>query len=230
MPTHITIASVEHEPQSWHQLAAWRTDKVTRIVEDLYDVAIQLPGYVGFYNGVGAGASIEEHFHFQFFQIPNGHGPFPLQQVAGDVEEQTKNVTFLTDNISTLVIDPQDYPLTAFRFCTEREKMVSAVVERIKKWNDVAGDSASANIVAIWEKKPNWEDKKLVIYLIPRNRFYSRSIGMAGVVGGLETLGEFIFCTEEENRIINTQGIDFDYMSSILRGVMPPNVERLNIK
>ena len=68
------------------------------------------------------------------------------------------------------------------------------------------------------------------MYLIPRNRFYSRSIGMAGIVGGLETLGEFIFCTEEENRIINTQGLNFEYMASILRGVKPPNVERLNKK
>jgi len=224
MPTHLTISSVEHEPQSWHK-ANWKTDKITRIVQDLYDVAVQLPGYVGFYNGVGAGASIEEHFHFQFFQIPNGHGQFPLQHVAIEVENNTKAAAMLADeNISTLVIDPQYYPLTAFRFRGDRKKTIKAIVERIKKWNTVAGTSASANITSIWESG------ELVIYLIPRNRFYSRSIGMAGIVGGLETLGEFIFCTEEENKIINTQGIDYDYMSLILKGVKPPNVERLNMR
>ena len=88
----------------------------------------------------------------------------------------------------------------------------------------MAGDSASANLTAIWE------NNQLVIYLVPRNRFYSRSIGMAGVVGGLEALGEFIFCTEEENKIINAQGIDYNYMATILKGVRPPNVERLNMR
>lgn len=230
MPTHITIASIEHEPQSWHSTVAWKSDKVYRIVRDLYDVASQLPGFVGFYNGVGAGASIEEHFHYQFFQIPNGHGLFPLQNIANLVETRTKASAMLADeNISTLVIDPQNYPLTCFRFRGDRGRTIQAVVERIRKWNTVAGDSASANVTAIWEKDEK-DQKSLVIYLIPRNRFFSRSIGMAGVVGGLETLGEFIFCTEEENRLINTQGVHYEYMTSILRGVKPPNVERLNTK
>ena len=226
MPTHLTISSIEHEPQSWHDVLFWKTDKITRIVQDLYDVAIQLPGYLGFYNGVGAGASIEEHFHFQFFKIPNGHGQFPLQHVANIVETRATKAAamFANENISTLVVDTRDYPLTSFRFRSDREKTIRAIVEWVKKWNSVAGDSASANLTAIWE------NNQLVIYLVPRNRFYSRSIGMAGVVGGLEALGEFIFCTEEENKIINAQGIDYNYMATILKGVRPPNVERLNMR
>src|SRR3989338_6062670 len=99
MPTHITIATTEHESQSWHRVTTWKTDKVTRIVQDLYDVASQLPGFVGFYNGVGSGASIEEHFHYQFFKIPSGHGQFPLQLVADEVESRTKAAAaMLTDD------------------------------------------------------------------------------------------------------------------------------------
>lgn len=225
MPTHIIIASVEHEPQSWHQVVTWKVDKVTRIIEDLYDVAIQLPGYVGFYNGVGSGASIEEHFHFQFFQIPGGHGMFPLQQIATLLEKKAKSAAMLVDEkIFSLVVEPSHYPLTAFRFSGDRDKIVQATVERLKKWNTLAEEESSANIIAIWE------NGELVVYLIPRNRFYSRSIGMAGVVGGLEVLGEFIFCTEEERKLLNSQQVDFNYMATILRGVKPPNVERLNMK
>ena len=225
MPTHLTIAAVEHEPQSWQQVSAWKTDKVTRIVTDLYDIASQLPDYVGFYNGVGAGASIEEHFHYQFFQIPSGHGLFPLQQVANTTEKRTKATAMLAnENISTLVIDPRDYPLTSFRFSGGRNRMIGAAVERVNKWDLLSGSSASANLSAIWE------NSELIMYLVPRNRFYSKSIGMAGTVGGLEALGEFIFCTEEENRIINSQGVNYNYMATILRGVKPPNVERLNVR
>ncbi len=225
MPTHMTIAAVEHEPQSWQEMTAWKGDKVTRLVQDLYDIALHLPGFVGFYNGVGAGASIEEHFHYQFFKIPSGHGLFPLQQIAGAVEARAKSAAMLADeNISTLMIDARDYPLTSFRFRGERSKMIGDVVERLRKWNTMSGDTASANITAIWE------GSSLVMYLIPRNRFYSRSPGMSGTVGGLEVLGEFIFCTEEENKLINTQVVDYRYMETILRGVKPPNVERLNVK
>jgi hypothetical protein len=224
MPTHITIAASEHEPQTWHKSVEWRGDKIERLVRDLYEVAHQLPGYVCFYNGVGAGASIEEHFHLQAFQIPDGHGLFPLQHIASDVESRTRAATMMSDDISTTVIDSKDYPLTAFRIKGDRHKTIKAVVERIKRWSAVVSESASANITAIWESG------ELVLYLIPRNRFYSRSTGMSGTVGGLEVLGEFIFCTPEESESINTQKVHFKYMEAILRGVRPPNIERLSAK
>jgi hypothetical protein len=222
---HMTIASIEHEPQSWQSVKVWKENKILRIVTDLYDMAQQLPGYVGFYNGVGAGASIEEHFHFQFFKIPSGHGFFPLQQVASIVGSQTRATAMLVDeNIYTLVIDDIHYPLTTFRFSGERERLITAAVDRIEKWSKISGDSASANISVMWE------NNSLVMYLIPRNRFYSRAIGMAGFVGGLEVLGEFIFCTDEENKLINTQMVNYNYMASILLGVKPPNVDRINLR
>jgi len=222
MPNHVTIAAAEHEPQSWHKKAVWEGDKIERLVTDLYDIAHQLKDWVCFYNGVGAGASIEEHVHFQAFKFPDGHGLFPLQHIAGKVESRTRAATIMSDEISTTVIDANDYPLTSFRITGERTKAIKAVVERIKRWSAVVSGAASANLTAIWE------DDALVIYLIPRNRFYSRSTGMAGTVGGLEVLGEFIFCTAEEDKIINEQRVNFEYMTAILRGVTPPKIERLN--
>lgn len=51
---HFTISSLRHEPQ---QLAPHFADMVA--------LARQLPGYVVFYNGAGAGASAPDHLHFQ---------------------------------------------------------------------------------------------------------------------------------------------------------------------
>lgn len=68
---------------------------------------------------------------------------------------------------------------------------------------------------------------KIAMYFVPRNRFYSRSPGMSGIVGGLEVLGEFIFCTESENQAINEQRVDYEYMWRILEAVKPPSVQQL---
>jgi hypothetical protein len=59
------------------------------------------------------------------------------------------------------------------------------------------------------------------MYFVPRNKFYTRSPGLAGMVAGLETLGEFIFCTEEEQRAINEQRVNYDYLWRILEAVRP---------
>ncbi len=223
MPTHVTIAADEHEPQSWHRKITWEGDKIHRLASDLYELAHQLPGFVCFYNGVGAGASIEDHFHFQAFKPNFSHGLFPLQKIAADLAARNNSqIIGVESGTPVLTIAEKDYPLTAFRVSGEREAVVNSTVDWIKRWSKAVDEDASANITAIWE------NGALALYLIPRNRSYSRSIGLAGIVGGLEVLGEFIFCTEEENLLINAQKIDFDYMTLILRGVRPPNINRLS--
>jgi hypothetical protein len=212
MKAHITMAASEHVSQSFHihgNEPATQA-KICRVVEDLYGIAEQLPTFVGFYNGVGAGASIEKHLHYHFFEIPDGHGGFPIQQAARLTEV---NTTGAHEPASVLQID--GYPLTAYRVRGDKQTVIEQVVALMLDWDRRSGDASSANISALWE------DGAVSLYFVPRNKFYTRSPGLAGMVAGLETLGEFIFCTEEEQRAINEQRVNYEYLWRILEAVRP---------
>ncbi len=222
MPVHMTIASVEHKPQSWHNAdKSVAKENIRVIVEDLYDTTNKLEGFVGFYNGVGAGATIEQHLHFHFFNVPNGHKTFPIQQAytlseagAGhdDGKGRRKSKLKLISN----------YPLVAYRIgSNKRDEVINKAIELVENWHTLTGDTSSANIAAIIEKN------NVSIYFVPRSKLFSRSPGLSGIVGGLETLGEFVLSTERENQAINEQKIDFAYLWRILDSVKPPNSERL---
>jgi hypothetical protein len=222
MPKHITIASAEHRPQSWHGDAL--EANALRLVTDLHDISSQLPGWVCFYNGDGAGASIKGHFHYQIFQTPRGHGLFPIQHAAKMIEQRANETMGAPPDenaASVLTLDAEHYPLAAFRITGNHDSMIHAAAGRLTEWSRAIGDAASANLIAIHEHD------HVTFYFVPRNRDYSRSGGLTGIVGGLEALGEILFCTEEENAAINTGKVDFSYMWNILRGVNPPNVRRM---
>lgn len=213
MKAHITMAASEHVSQSFHidgnQPATQA--KICRVVEDLYGIAEQLPTFVGFYNGVGAGASIEKHLHYHFFEIPDGHGGFPIQRAARLTEANTS----LDGGEPASVLKIEGYPLTAYRVRGTKSAVIDATVGLMLDWDRRAGDATSANISALWE------DGAVSMYFVPRNKFYTRSPGLAGMVAGLETLGEFIFCTEEEQRAINEQRVNYEYLWRILEAVRP---------
>ena len=69
LPNHVVIASTAHRTQ---ELRLFQNDEQNQdlalVLSDLCELADRLPNHIGFYNGVGAGASIPDHFHFQFFQ------------------------------------------------------------------------------------------------------------------------------------------------------------------
>lgn len=214
MRAHLTIAAGEHVPQSFHIAGDEQgtRDKVQRIVADLYGTVEQLRTFVGFYNGAGAGASIEKHLHYHFFELPDGHGIFPLQHAAGLTEQ--KSAPSPAGLPACLKIE--DYPLAAFRVRGERAVAIQTVVDLTCAWDRQAGEAASANIVALWE------GDAISTYFVPRNRFYTRSPGLEGMVAGLETLGEFILCTEDEHRAIREQRVNYNYLWRILEAVRPP--------
>ncbi len=222
MPKHITVASVAHRPQSWHSKTP--EQDIKRLITDLYDISAQLPGWVCFYNGDGAGASIKGHFHYQIFQTPRGHGLFPIQHAARAVEQRANEIMeALPDEnaASVLTLDAEHYPLAAFRITGNRDSMIRATVGRLTEWSRAIGDAASANLIAIHECD------HVIFYFVPRNRDYSRSGGLDGIVGGLEVLGEALFCSEKANAAINNGTVNFHYIRDILRGVNPPNVRRM---
>ncbi len=213
--THLTMAAGEHAPQTFHvSHSPEQTDaRIRHIVEDLYGIAEQLPTFVGFYNGAGAGASIEKHLHFHFFEIPDGHGNFPIQTAA----RLARQSLFAQPQSSrpAQVVQIPDYPLVAYQVRGPKAEVVQAVVDLAGDWDRRAGEAASANIVALWE------DGAVSLYFVPRNRFYTRSPGLAGMVAGLETLGEFILSTPDEQRAINEQRVNYDYLWRILEAVRP---------
>jgi diadenosine tetraphosphate (Ap4A) HIT family hydrolase len=213
--THLTMAAGEHLPQSFHVTGdpAQTHARIRRIVEDLYAITEQLPTFVGFYNGAGAGASIEKHLHFHFFEIPDGHGGFPIQ-TAARLATRTLFGQARSDRPASIVSIP-DYPLTAYQVRGARADAIEAVVDLAVDWDRRAGEAASANIIALRE------EDAVSLYFVPRNKFYTRSPGLAGMVAGLETLGEFIFSTPEEQRAINEQRVNYDYLWRILEAVRP---------
>lgn len=221
-PVHMTISADIHEPQSWREFRSLdKSSKINLIVSDLYKISKQLPSFVGFYNGVGAGATIEEHLHYHFFEIPTGQKAFPIQQAAAMTTAGIRQAANHAKPLLRLRVADKHYPLSSFRLYGQDEKVIHNVVELSQQWDEISGDYASANIIAIWE------EGAVAMYFIPRNRFYSRSPGMSGIVGGLEALGEFIFCTESENQAINEQRVDYKYMWRILEAVRPPNSQML---
>jgi hypothetical protein len=213
MRAHITMAAQEHVSQSFHihANAPATQAKICRVVEDLYGITEQLPTFVGFYNGVGAGASIEKHLHYHFFEIPDGHGGFPIQQAARLSEQGAP----AEPRGAASVLKIEGYPLTAYRVHGAKDAVIDETVALMLDWDKRAGDATSANISALWE------EGAVSMYFVPRNKFYTRSPGLAGMVAGLETLGEFIFCTEEEQRAINEQRVNYDYLWRILEAVRP---------
>ncbi len=213
--THLTMAAGEHLRQSFHITgdAEQTHDRIRRIVEDLYGITEQLPTFVGFYNGAGAGASIEKHLHFHFFEIPDGHGSFPIQTAARLARQSL--FSQIHGNQPAQVVQIPDYPLTAYQVRGSKADVVEAVVALTVDWDRRAGEAASANIIALWE------EGAVSLYFVPRNKFYTRSPGLAGMVAGLETLGEFIFSTPDEQRAINEQRVTYDYLWRILEAVRP---------
>lgn len=213
--THLTLAAGEHLPQSFHVTGSAEQTyaRIRRIVEDLVGIVEQLPTFVGFYNGAGAGASIEKHLHFHFFEIPDGHGSFPIQTAA---RLATRTLFGHADSGQPAqVVQIPSYPLTAWRVRGQRDDAIEAAVNLAADWDRRAGEAASANIIALWE------NGAVSLYFVPRNRFYTRSPGLAGMVAGLETLGEFIFSTPDEQRAINEQRVTYDYLWRILEAVRP---------
>lgn len=212
--THLTMAAGEHLPQSFHVTGdVEQTEaRIRTIVEDLYGIVEQLPTFVGFYNGAGAGASIEKHLHFHCFEITDGHGSFPIQTAARLARQ---SLFAPADNQPAQVLAIPDYPLTAYQVRGSKSEAIEAMVDLGVDWDQRAGEAASANIVALWE------DGAVSLYFVPRNRFYTRSPGLAGMVAGLETLGEFIFSTDDEQRAINEQRVTYEYLWRILEAVRP---------
>ena len=210
MPVHMTIASSIHESQRW--IENKKQDRTKRIINDLLKIVSQTPDFVAFYNGLGAGATIPTHLHFQFFKRPDGQVLYPLERAVKRQVMQGHHVPFRVE----------EYPITCIYFRGCRDEICDQVVKCISAWTEACeySENLSANIIAVLEPDLKKDNKNIYsVYLIPRDTNFSVSPGRKGVVGGLEVLGEIVFSDPKEFERLEAGLINYDYVCQILRSI-----------
>jgi len=209
LPAHVVMAAATHVPQDWR----FRDDDgldVAMLLEDLVQLGDRLPGHLGFYNGVNAGATIPGHLHYQFFRRPEDQGPFPLEAAAAKMEER---------KVAPVIV--QHYPLDAAIWKGEAQDIVARASDWIALWaerNRSRLDGLAANFIT----SRNVEDDDVTLYFVPRDRAKPRAARFSNLVGGIEVLGEFVLSDPEDKVGLDEGGIDYFTLEAALANVRAP--------
>jgi hypothetical protein len=212
MPVHTIVAKRQHQAQSWvDENGQVSGANVEQCLEDFLTFTAHLPGFIGLYNGDGAGASIPGHMHFQFFQRPHGQ-VFPLERAVAKGKTEFPQI----------MMEAQ-YPITTLYFHGERSSVISEAAEWLCQWlcfedND---QSLSANVIATHDAS---NPEVFHLFLTLRNKMLSHAPGLAGMIAGLEVLGELVFTTELERQQLTTARVDYQYFERALAAVEPPRI------
>lgn len=202
MPGHAVLATDSHVAQDlpFQDSGA----RLGEILEDLVDFATRLPGYLGFYNGIGAGASIPGHLHFHFFARPEGYGLFPLEQTALDCSGP-----------GPVPLDA--YLVNAVYWRGPARQVVTGAGRWIGDWlrAGTQPERLSCNLIAVQD--PGGEYVHL--YFVPRDRQRSHAPEMNGTIGGLEVLGELVFSDPNEKQRLDRNEVDYASVSKILGAI-----------
>ncbi|MGI9303299.1 MAG: DUF4922 domain-containing protein [Gammaproteobacteria bacterium] len=204
MPIHAVIATKDHIPQAW----ATNPDPadqfaIEHIIEDLVALSNELPGYIGFYNGEGAGASIPGHLHYQFFKRPRTEMHFPLEMAPRTEIEGALSLV-------------EDYPVMAVCCRGSAEAVVRCMAAWARDWvarTQLA--SPSANIFSMVDAAT----RQTELYISPRDQMRSHSLEMSGLIGGLEVLGELVFSSDDEKQRLDRGEVDYHAVERILASV-----------
>ncbi len=196
VPGHTVVATRKHVPQCWGGKSA----DLRAIVHDLLEMAAHLPGWIGFYNGEGAGASITGHLHYHFLPRPAGYGQMPLELALRNRDQ---------DGLIEM-----HYPLTFGHWHGNVEQVQEELGPWLDNWLATAGASSDATANAIAIADP--DSDRLDFYFIPRHKARSRAEGLNGVVGGFEALGEIVCATDEEKQLLDSGRINFDHIKKVL--------------
>ena len=208
MPCHVVVASAEHQTQEWEYGSGGGVG-VGRLVRDLVSLASRTPEFVGYYNGVDAGASIAGHLHYQFFRRPEDLPAFPLEVRLRDFCSPADTPAIVTD-----------YPLTVVKW----SGMPSAIGDAAARWIDEWADRNSERICRLTGNiiVSAALDGIVTLYFIPRDRTRPCGKGISGLTGGLEVLGEIVLSTAEEQQRIDSGVIDYFVIENALHSVRMP--------
>ena len=207
MPAHVTVATKAHVAQGWSEAGTAGGPTLTALVSHLLTLAEQLPSFVVFFNGPDAGASIPAHFHFQLFKRLPAHDAFPLERSPRRPHAGRDAETML-----------KDYPITVACFDGPHD----TIVERAARWIfALASEYGNAEALSINLMAMHTEGR-LHLYVAPRHRSYSYAPGFAGLVGGLEILGELVLSTEQEKQSLDLGHFNYESVSAVLAAVEPP--------
>lgn len=206
MPVHVTVATREHVPQGWAGASRSHSPSLETLVEHVLSLADQLPGFVVFFNGPDAGASIPAHFHFQAFRRPAAQDALPLEQWHHTARPGELTVP--------------GYPLTVACFEGDAADVVAPAAAWIQSAERVIGasDAASANLIA------TRTGDRVRLFVAPRHRAFAFAPGFAGLVGGLEILGEIVLTTEREKELLDAGQFTYERIAGILAAVEPPGL------
>ncbi len=208
MPNHVVIAADEHITQEWDMDGAGGVDLFCLLL-DLCDTAKRMPQHVGFYNGVDAGASIPGHLHFQIFRRPDEEPVFPLESWEFEAHSYGDTPAWA-----------RDYPLPVGRWQGNAGEVVNKATAWIRRWvtgnRDCIG-RMSSNFIAAADGR----DGEVSLYFAPRDRVKPRLNGVADLVGGLEILGELVFSSNEQRKLLDDGAIDYFYIENALASVRP---------
>ncbi|SRR6056297_946469 len=195
---HAILASDEHRPQHWQE----GDIDLRTLVEDLLEFSRRLPGWIVFYNGVGAGASIEGHLHVHALPRTPGLGPMPIERAAERHREGA--------------VARGLYPMDFAHWRGSRDRVLDEARPWLARWQHHAGVAAdaTANLMATCS-----DDGRLDLYFVPRHRRRSRGEGLGGVIGAFETMGEIICSTPGERQRIESGAVDYRTIRDLLAHV-----------
>jgi len=209
LPTHVVIATESHTSQEWG--FKYDPDRGrSELLSDLVALSARMPGYIGFYNGVDAGASIPGHMHLHFCRRPDEESEFPLERAARVFENGEHDVGFLTS-----------YPVAVAVWKGAPAKVVEAASSWVWQWtqmNRARLDGMTGNFIVTRD----WTEDGLSLYFVPRDRTKARVGGSRGLVGGLEILGEVVMSTPEERKLMDEGAIDYFALEDYLARVHTP--------
>jgi len=205
---HAVLAADAHIHQHW----AASGIALSRIVADLIGFSDRLPGWITFYNGAGAGASIETHLHFHALPRTPGLGPMPIERAA-----DRHRLGVSDPGASNGAIARGLYPLDFAHWRGPKEKIAQPVSDWIENWARENGNAADATANAMAVRHADGE--QMDIYFVPRVRSRSRAEGFGGVIGAFETMGEIICSRPDEKHRMEHGEVDYHVIADMLRHV-----------
>ncbi len=209
LPTHVVVSSTEHRTQEWihHRDGGL---EVSEILNTLVTLSAQAPGYIGFYNGVGAGASIPEHMHIHFCQRPDDDPLFPLELVQVNFSRDTSGAGLV-----------ENYPLAVAVWRGTTSDVLKTATEWLSEWaqrNQPRLANMTANFIATTD--PDTDQSSL--YFAPRERNRIWRGGISDLIGGLEVMGEFVYTIKEEKVHLEGGIVDYFTLEKILTDIHTP--------